>query len=83
MIYNASENIENNLEFIASSKDDYFNDVYQIMPNGSVASYTCPEGWVFEDSFNITQYSYCENGTWREDFNTSKKCTRKYKKDKI
>ena len=78
MKYDASEEIETDLEFIAHSIDDHFNDVYEIMKNNSRVVYTCPKGWVFMDSNNISQVAYCRNWTWEVDFNTSKPCIRKY-----
>ena len=77
MVYNSGENIEYNLGFTATSREDHFNDVYQIQENGTKVTYTCPPGWVFENSFNITQTAYCENGTWRADFDPESRCVRK------
>ena len=79
MVYNSGENIEYNLGFTATSREDHFNDVYQIQENGTKVTYTCPPGWVFENSFNITQTAYCENGTWRADFDPMSRCIRKFK----
>ena len=76
--YNASMVNETNLKIFVRTKDDFFNDVYEIRTNGSRAIYTCPLGWVFENSHNISQYAYCYNWTWTADFNTSKACVRKY-----
>ena len=78
MTYDASEEIEENLEFIAHDLTDHFNDVYEIVKNDSVAVYTCPMGWVFKDSHNISQYAYCRNWTWEVDFNVTKPCIREY-----
>ena len=39
MAYDASVLTETNLEFLAISHLDHFNDVYQIMPNDSVVEY--------------------------------------------
>ena len=78
MKYEISEEIEMDLEFIAQSKDEHFNDVYEIMKNDSKAVYTCPQGWVFQDSHNISQVAYCRNWTWEVDFNTSKSCIRRF-----
>ena len=61
--YVASDLKELDLSFIAESKDDHFNDVYQIMPNDSVVEYECPLGWVFQDSNNISNFAYCRNWT--------------------
>ena len=74
MKYDANDEIETDLEFIAHAKDDHFNDVYQIVKNDTKAVYTCPVGWVFQDSHDISQVAYCRNWTWEVDFNTSKPC---------
>jgi hypothetical protein len=76
--YNASQATETNLQIYVETYQDYFNGVYEIMVNGSNATYTCPLGWVFEDSHNISQYAYCLNWTWTADFIASKACVRKY-----
>ena len=75
--YVASDLKELDLSFIAESKDDHFNDVYQIMPNDSVVEYECPLGWVFQDSNNISNFAYCRNWTWTVDFDTEKPCIRR------
>jgi hypothetical protein len=81
MPYNASVINETNLQIYVATNKNFFNDVYQIMVNGSNVTYTCPLGWVFKDSNNITQYAYCVNWTWTADFDTSKPCVRKYLPD--
>ena len=63
MKYDATEENETSLEFIATTRKDHFNDVYQIMPNDSVAIYTCPNGWVFNNSNNISHTARCLNWT--------------------
>ena len=76
--YDSSSLEDTNMEFIAESREDHFNDVYQIEKNESQAIYTCPVGWVFENSNNITHTASCINWFWVADFNTSAPCTRKY-----
>ena len=76
--YVSSELKEYDLSFTAESKDDHFNDVYQIMANDSIVEYKCPLGWVFQDSNNISHYAYCQNWTWIVDFQVEKPCVRKY-----
>ena len=76
--YSASLVYETNLKIFVNTKDDFLNDVYEIKVNGSNATYTCPLGWVFENSQNISQYAYCNNWTWTADFDTAKACVRKY-----
>ena len=77
MEYQTNNLTENNLEFIAKTHLDHFNDVYQIAKNGSNESYTCPEGWHFQDSKNISHYAFCIDWSWVADFDTSKPCIRK------
>ena len=79
MTYDPAKLTETNLEFIAESKDDHFNDVYQIMGNTSTAVYTCPRGWVFDNSNNISHTANCLNWKWTADFNVSAPCVRKLK----
>ena len=76
--YDSSSLEDTNMEFIAESREDHFNDVYQIEKNESQAIYTCPVGWVFANSNNITHTATCINWFWVADFNTSAPCTRKY-----
>ena len=78
MKYDATEENETSLEFIATTREDHFNDVYQIMPNDSVAIYTCPNGWVFNNSNNISHTARCLNWTWTADFDTAMPCVRKF-----
>ena len=78
MDWDASAPNDTNLEFFAESKDDHFNDVYQIMPNGSFATYSCPLGWVFNNSNNITHRARCLDWSWKPDFETSMPCVRKF-----
>ena len=77
MPYTPSVLVDTDLEFLATSHEDHFNDVYQIMPNDSVVEYKCPLGWVFQDSNNISHFAYCRNWTWIIDFDTTKPCIRK------
>ena len=81
--YDSSVLKEDNLMFLATSHEDHFNDVYQIMPNDSVVEYKCPVGWVFEHSNNISHFAYCRNWTWEIDFDVSKPCVRKDLKSSI
>ena len=77
MKYDVNDVNEKDIEFIAHDNNDHFNDVYEIVKNDSKAIYTCPLGWVFQDSHNISQVAYCRNWTWEVDFNTTKPCIRK------
>ena len=80
MKYDSTQENETGLEFIAMTKEDHFNDVYQIMPNDSIAVYTCPNGWVFNNSNNISHTARCLNWTWTADFDTAMPCVRKSNK---
>ena len=63
MKYDAAKENETSLEFIATTREDHFNYVYHIMPNESVAIYTCPNGWVFNNSNNISHTARYLNWT--------------------
>ena len=73
MVYDETA-IEKDLKIVVQNRTDFFNDVYEIVTHGGNATYTCPPGYVFEDSKNISQIAYCNNGTWRVDFNVTKAC---------
>ena len=77
MEFKPEEVTEKDLEFISENKNDHFNEVYEIVKNGSTANYTCPRGWVFQDSNNVSHIAVCRNWTWRVEFNSSKPCVRK------
>ena len=72
--YDENVKSESNLEFIAESQDAHFNDVYEIIPERGTVNYSCPLGWVFEDTKNISQHAVCSNWTWDIQFNVSKAC---------
>jgi hypothetical protein len=76
-LYHPADVDETNLSLVVRSRDDFFNDVYEIRPNGTNATYTCPLGWVFADSHNISQHAYCHNWAWRAEFDVTKACVRK------
>ena len=78
MTYDASQLTENALSMFASDHLSHFNDVYEIRLNGSSESYTCPIGWVFENSKNISHTVTCLDWEWRADFNITSPCVRKY-----
>ena len=78
--YQANNLTEYNLNFIAMNQFDHFNDVYEIAINGSTEKYTCPEGWHFQNSKNISHFVQCLNWTWVPDFNISMPCVRKFQK---
>ena len=74
MVYNSKVVNEYNLSFLAWNQSDHFHDVYEIVPENGTASYTCPLGWVFEGSKNITQTAVCQDWAWNVQFNTSVGC---------
>ena len=69
---------ETNLSFFARDQFDHFNDVYEIRVNGSVEEYTCPLGWHFQHSKNITHRAQCRDWHWVALFDISKPCVRQY-----
>ena len=79
MEYQANNLTETDLEFVAMSQFDHFNDVYQIRINGTIEKYTCPLGWHFQDTKNISHFVQCLNWTWVPDFNITLPCVRKFR----
>ena len=75
--YDSSKLTEGPLSFHAKDHLAHFNDVYEIRTNATVESYTCPLGWVFEHSNNMTHSAICLDWEWRVDFNISSPCVRK------
>lgn len=43
-----------------------------------MVAFNCPEGYVFEDSTNITHYAICHNWEYVYNFDLEAKCVRKY-----
>ena len=43
----------------------------------SYIAHTCPEGYVFEDSFNTTHFAFCYNTTFDVQYDPRKFCVRK------
>ena len=76
--YDSSNLTETNLSFVARDQFDHFNDVYEIKVNGSVENYTCPVGWHFQGSKNVTHSVHCIDWQWHPDFDISKPCVRQY-----
>ena len=54
MEYDASQLLDTDLEMVAENSSAHLNDLYEIVAEGGTAIYTCPEGWVFENSTNVT-----------------------------
>ena len=40
-------------------------------------TFSCPLGYAFEDSTNITHYAFCFNTTWVHAYDEEKRCLRK------
>ena len=40
-------------------------------------AFTCPLGYAFEDSANVTHYAFCYNTTFVHEFDLEKRCLRK------
>ena len=59
--YDRNNLFEENLTLIAKSQFDPLHNVYEIIPHNGEVNYTCPAGWVFEGSKNVTQTSTCQN----------------------
>lgn len=80
--YQPTELKEFNLVFIARNRSERFNAVYEIKLNASTAVYTCPRGWVFNNSNNISHTATCLHWNWVVDFNTSMPCVREFGNDR-
>ena len=76
--FDSSVLIETDLAFVARDQFDHFNDIYEIKVNGSVEEYTCPVGWHFQGSKNVTHRVHCIDWQWRPDFDITKPCVREY-----
>lgn len=50
------------------------------MFSGDNVTYTCPLGYIFNGSNDITFKASCYNKTWFSDFDETKQCIRKYLK---
>ena len=49
----------------------------EVTPGMSYIAFSCPIGYVFEDSTNNTHYAFCYNTTFDLQYDPSKKCVRK------
>ena len=63
---------------VMESNTEDFSDLYAIVKNETVVSYTCPYGYIFEGTNDITVYATCSNWNWTYSFNTSFSCARKF-----
>ena len=55
-----------------------YNLIFVLVFQSDYASFSCPTGYVFEDSNNITNYAFCLNTTWIQMYDEKKLCVRKY-----
>ena len=55
--------------------------IYEIQPNGSIENYTCPVGWHYQDTKNISHSVVCLDWEWVPLFNISLPCVREYRKN--
>ena len=76
----SADNVTDMIEIKTEDNLVDFHSIYTIFKEGKVANYTCPEGFIFEDTHNITYNAFCTNWTWVLDreFNASKSCVRKF-----
>ena len=44
----------------------------------SYLAFSCPEGYVFEDSKNATHFAFCYNTTFDVQYDPTKYCVRKF-----
>lgn len=56
------------------------SSIYSIMFSGDNVTYTCPFGYIFNGSNDITFTASCNNKTWTSNFDQAKQCIRKYLK---
>ena len=71
-------NVTEEVEIFLTNNTGEFTDIYEIVPDGVVVNYTCPLGFVFNDSFSIYFEAECRNWTWIYDFDSASRCIRKY-----
>jgi hypothetical protein len=67
------------ISFFAKNNHVPFNDVYEVRLNGTIESYSCPLGWVLENSTSRVQNVTCLDWEWvvRDDFTTDRPCIRR------
>lgn len=76
-IYDAGNTTDQIEIWMNSSKTGEFEDLYSIVTNGENVTYTCPIGYVFNATHNISFVAICSNWTWESDFNETLSCVRK------
>ena len=76
-IYDVSNTTESVEILMNSSITGNFNKLYSIVTEGENVTYTCPKGYVFNATHNISFVAYCINWTWESSFNESLSCVRK------
>ena len=77
LLYDPNNTTET-VEIIMANSSEEFNAVYGIVQEGFIANYSCPLGFVFNNSFNIFFEATCSNWTWNYSFNETSRCVRKY-----
>ena len=48
------------------------------MEEDDYVNYTCPVGYIYDATHDISVSAVCKNGTWLYDFDPTKMCVRKY-----
>ena len=71
-------NLTDDIIILMESNTEDFQELYTILENGTTVNYTCPLGWIFEGTHNITNFATCHNWTWHNSFNETLACVRKY-----
>ena len=63
---------------VANNLED-FSQVYAVFKHNESANYTCPKGFIFENTHNVALHILCSNWSWiSEHFDVSKKCVGKF-----
>ena len=76
-------NLTDEIQFTVENNSEHFNAAYKIVAERREVNYTCSDGYVFQDTHNITQRAVCRNWTWDVRFNETKPCVRKNTQNKI
>ena len=74
----------NNTEYVdrvvnytrGSSLESDLLAIYYPLMNGSVVNYTCPRGYVFNGTNDVTVEAVCVDSTWSYEFDESLSCVR-------
>ena len=57
---------------------DYIPNNREVTKEFEYVSFECPEGYIFEDSFNTTHYALCHNWEFQQQYQTNSTCTRTF-----